>query len=326
MAQYTEKVRAAVIKMLVELGIDVTYQRFTNDNIMLRCPFAHLPDSGHSSGEDSNPSFGIKITNNGFLYNCFTCDRKGRSLIQLGKQLVEEKVVVEYSDVYDIQNSVEIQLPEFYEKHVDNPRKVALTRLKSYNNKDQVFIDYNAGRGLDMADILVARLRYDKEAEQVIFPNFTEADRLVGTVRKSIVGAWPKFTNDFDTGSYLYLEWLIEGAKGIVVEGMYDALLVYHHLRRLDKLDEYSVVGTFGAKVTNLQIRKLIKHFDSIILMGDHDDAGCSMERSIYARAKSKLPHIYRLRYYGKDPGMIKDSGKFLWYMNHWLSPFNTVN
>ena len=178
-----------------------------------------------------------------------------------------------------------------------------------------------------MVDIIVGRLRYDKAVQQVIFPAFNYEDSLVGTVRKSIVGAWPKFSNDFDTGSYLYLEWLIGEAKtGIIVEGMYDALLVYHHLRKLDKLNEYAVVGTFGAKITNIQIKKMLTFFDRIVLMGDHDDAGIAMERNVYQRIRKRLPHVYRLRYLGKDPGMILSTGKFLWYMDNWLSPFNSIN
>jgi len=323
MAQYTEEVRDAVVRMLTKMGVDVTYKRFTNNNIMVRCPFAGV--SGHSRGYDSNPSFGIKITDKGFLYNCLTCDRKGRSLIQFGNQLVDENVVKSALDTYTIQNSVALAFPEFYVKDVDNPRKVALTRLKSFDNKSLEFINYNLSRGLDRTDIHTARLRYDKEVQQIIFPAFDADNHLVGTVRKSVVGAWPKFTNDFDTGGHLYLEWLIKGKIGIVVEGMYDALLVYHHLRKLGKLNTYSVVAVYGAKITKVQVKLMVKYFDSIAIMGDHDEAGIMMEQRIYNMIRWKLPHVYRLRYLGKDPGEILDTGKFLWFLNRWLKPFNSL-
>jgi len=277
--EYTPRLRQAVIDMLENVGIDVTYQKFSNNNIMIRCPFAHI--SGHQSGFDGNPSFGIKITNNGFLFNCFTCDRRGRSLVALVKQLNEENVSsAKTDDAYKIQNSINIKFPDYYAKYEDNPRKVKLTNLRNYSNDDLQFLEYNKDRGIGKDIINIFRLRFDKKNQQVIMPVFNSKDKLIGTVKHYINGQLPKYSNDFDTGHYLYGEWFLRKRTGIIVEGMYDAIKVYKYLKELNWFNKYSVVGTFGANITNSQVNRMIKYFNTLILMGDHDDAGYKMNKS----------------------------------------------
>ncbi len=319
-----DQIRDATINYLGSIGIDVAYQRFTNDNIMLRCPFAKV--GGHTHTIDSNPSFGIKVTRNGFTFNCFTCGRKGRSLIALVNMMNAEGVSdVNVQSVYDLQNSLQVQFPKWDETFILNPREeVKHDALKNFKKKSLPMFKYNLKRGIRRSIGETFELHYDFENSKIIFPVFNYDNKLVGTVEHSIIGELPKYKNsDFDSGSYLYPEWLIKGGIGIVVEGMYDTIKVYQHLKDWDMLRDYSVVNTFGSKVSAKQKRKLVKYFDRLILMGDNDMAGIKMERDIYDSIRKKLPLIFKANYRGSDPAEIGKQ-KFKIYLDQ-IVPFRSL-
>lgn len=294
-----------VVSFLEELGIDVTYKRFTTDNVMIRCPFAAV--SGHEKSVDRNPSLGLKITSNGFVYNCFTCHRKGHSLIDFVKRLQDEGVLTKDVSAHELQNSIQVKFPQYDEEYLLNKRK-KIPIVEDYIDrkpKNKLFLDYCLNkRKLDEEVIDILKLWYDVKHQKILFPCY-DGDKYIGSVYHSIVGEWPKYSNDFNVENSLYLEWLIKGRKIIVVEGMFDVAVIYKHLRDLKLLDEYSIIGTYGAEVTHTQVKKLIEYSDIVILAGDNDLGGIAMERDIFRIAGKKLPGVFRMRYDAGDPAKL---------------------
>ena len=300
--------RDRVIDFLEKIGIDVKLRRFTTDNVQIQCPFAIIPNSGHEHAIDRKPSFGLQITATGFRYNCFTCHRKGRSLVQFVDALVKEGVIESNISAYELQNSVKIEFPDYYEQHYDNVKddtdKFKIIPGEQHFSNVAVN-ELFCKRKLERKTISEMGLLYDGKLWRIIFPCYNKKKIIIGYVAQFINGRLPKYKNFIDSGELLYLEWLIKGKIGIIVEGMYDAIKVYQHLRNLDMLKKYSVVGTFGSEISSTQIDLFVRYFKVLILMGDNDYGGKRMEKSIYYMCRKKLPLIYKAEYPHKDPDLL---------------------
>lgn len=324
--EINRQLKTAIILMLEQLGLDVEVVRETNGNLQIRCPFANCAGSLHTDGIDNNPSFGIKLNGGRFQFNCFTCsDKKGNSLIEFIQLLIEHGVVKDKGNAFSLQNAIKIKFPKYYEKIVPEEKESAELDLSVYEEWDSEFYSYNGSRGLEKDTIEECELLYDMINKRVIFPVKNRRKENVGFVSHSIEGRKPKYSNECDTGKYLYLEWLIKGKIGIICEGIYDALLTYQHIRNLGLLDKYSIVGMFGAEITTMQIKKLAFNFDRLVLMGDNDEAGIKMEQTIWKRLHKKIPLIMKVRYKGKDPGEIKSQEKFKNYFYNNMLPYNSL-
>lgn len=298
-----QRLREQVVIFLDKLGVDTSHHRFTTDNIMIRCPFAKI--SGHKHDIDTQPSLGLKMTAKGFVWHCFTCSRKGKDLISLIDQLRKDKLIVRKGNGYEIQNSIRLEFPDYYENYI-RAKKDNITDLTGYSTTASKLFTYNIERRkLKKQIIKKMELMYDKKTNQVIFPCYDKDKILRGYVEHNTDGSFPKYKNMVDPDNLLYLEWLAKGKIAIIAEGMYDAIKVYQHLYRLDLLDTYSACGTFGSEISQGQISKICAMFDRVILMGDNDIAGIKMENKIVRMARKKIPLIYRLEYTGHDADKV---------------------
>lgn len=313
-------IQSSILKFLEKLGLDVSVYRLTNNNIMIRCPFA---ENTHVNGTDHKPSFGIKIGSGGFLYNCFTggCDHSGHSILEFVEDLVAEGIIKANPDeALHLQNSLKIEFPEYEETYQEEiGREVDLELREKRNIDNPKFVLYNNKRGIRVETLNKLDVEYDRENRIINFPVFDRRKKLVGFIDHNMGRSDPKYYNrDFDKRLYLYLEWLItEGTIGIVVEGVYDAILVYQHLMDLDLLHKYSVVSLLGTKVPPQQLDKLNKYFDRLILMGDNDVAGIDMEQRIWRGLNRRLPLIYKAYYKENDPGNIFNAEQFYNYISN---------
>jgi 5S rRNA maturation endonuclease (ribonuclease M5) len=323
--------QTAILTMLEDIGVDLDGYRYSGDNIQIRCPFAAFTNVvggikyKHSEGYDSIPSFGIKISDSGAIqFNCFTCFRRGNSLLQLIDMLVEHGLVKKGKSAYEIQNSLQLKFPKFWDEIITKNEIEEKAAFKKFPLSEEA-IKYNIGRGVDRDIITDIQMSFDKKTDRVVFPVLSFEKEYVGFVSHSIFKEKPKYKNELNTRKYLYLEWLIKGTTLIISEGMYDAVLIYKFLKRLNMLDKYSSVSTFGAQVTNEQIKKIAAFSEKIILMGDNDDAGIAMEKRIYKAVSKKIPLVYRLDYVGKDPAQIRLVLSFENYFHNNLIPFNSM-
>lgn len=297
--------RDSIVKILGTLGLDTGFIRKSGTNIMIGCPFAKA--GGHSKSVDSTPSFGIRLENGKFLYNCFSCGRRGRSLIDFVLKLQQENIVSSKVNAYEIQNSLKITYPSFIVEGNDEKKTDVLELgdcVPAHTSKSA--LEYLRSRGLKDRYIKDMEIYYDRENKTIIYACYDKTHALVGKVSRSLNGKGSNYYNDGDVGSFLYYEWKVKGCNGIIVEGMHDVLKLHQHLCINGMNDDYSVVGLFGSEVTDLQCKKLIRNFSSLFVMGDNDMAGIKMEKMIYRKCHKKLPTIFSCEYEGKDPDRIE--------------------
>jgi 5S rRNA maturation endonuclease (ribonuclease M5) len=307
MIDNNEALQSQILEYLRGVGIRIGTTRSSSGNIMFGCPFA--PVSGHRNSIDSKPSFGIKMTDEGFKAHCFTCKRSFRTFVAFMLELQKEGLVKTIGNPYQIQNSFKVVFPRYNERidvAPDETRTESIEEaVKHFDANSKEFLDYNLNKRGLTKDILVdANLLYDMKNKQTVFPQIDNG-KLVGYVSHYIDGRLPKYANNFNTESYLYLGWLSKAKTAIVVEGMYDALRIYMFLKQLKLLERFSVVGCFGSNVGLHQVSAMRKKFAQLILMGDNDQAGIDMEKRIYTRLSKQVPLIWRARYDYQDPAKI---------------------
>lgn len=293
-----------LINFLNEIGINTERIKISNNNLQISCPFASVSKL-HKNGTDFNPSFGIKIDDEkGFVYNCFTCGIKGHSLLQLVQELYNNDLInIDLIDVIKIQNKLLTgKLLKIGEKK--RPHNYSLIGNFDY---DIDFIGYNIERGVRIDILKKLGIRYIKNEKKIIFPIYTKDNIYKGYIEKIInCNTKSKYINKFIDSDFLYLEQFIgNNTIGIIVEGVYDAIVTYQHLYDLKLLNEYSVVATLGANVSSLRLDKIVDLFDFIIVYGDNDNAGMNMNRIINNKLKNRVLMINKIVYDEKDPAEV---------------------
>lgn len=295
-----------LINFLRDIGLDVERIRISNGNIQMSCPFASV-NKLHKNGTDFNPSFGIKIDREkGFVYNCFTCGIKGHSLFQFIQELNNYNLInVDLNNVIKLQNKFLLDILNNKQFNVKNNN--TYYNLIGNFDYDISFIDYNIERGVRIDIIKKLGIRYQKSSKKIIFPIYTIDNKYKGYIEKSLVNNFniSKYINRINDSNFLYLEQFINSTVGIVVEGVYDAIVTYQHLFDLKLLNEYSVVATLGANVSSKRLDRLVDFFDFIIIYSDNDIAGYNMSKIINNKLSDKVLMINKIIYNEKDPAEV---------------------
>lgn len=305
---YNEELTDAVIQFLESYGIDCGYKKFTNYNVQLRCPFAAYTLM-HRDGVDRNPSFGLKVSNQGFMYNCFTCGKKGRSLISFIEELQKYNIIESTMDAYKLQNAIHPVFHEYGKGTYRDNKKIIVSKIPGEAcSNDRSYIKYNRDRGVKVSTLEHLSVRYIKRNAKIIFPVYNWKKQLNGYVEHKINNHYPKYSNEVNKSENLYLEWLIRRnivSCGIIVEGIYDAIVTYQHLYDSGLLNTYNVVAMLGSKISYKQVDLVSSFFRRIILYADNDEAGIMMEEKFYNLGKGKIPVIYKMYYQGGDPADV---------------------
>lgn len=304
-----EGLTGQLVDFLEEVGLNTGKHILTKGNLMISCPFASV-NSGHKHKVDSHPSMGLQFGRKGFVYNCFTCKEKGHGLFDFIDKL-QKHGLVSVGDETKLVEFMKKGLPSFnveVEREIEERQRDiefgSFVKLEKPRNFSLVKAR-NVSRHLNKIDCEIAkdvRLMFDKDKKQLIFPCYNYQNEFRGVVRRNNRG----YYNDVDVEDTLYLEWLIRGKIGIVTEGMFDAIIIYKYLKKHNMLKSYSSVSLFGAEFAPDQIRKLITYFDTLIIMGDNDDAGISLEKHFVKAVDGRVP-TYKIEYIGSDPAEIKE-------------------
>lgn len=303
---YNFELTQKILNKLEEAGIDISNNKVSNNNILIKCPFAHI--SGHSKGYDSNPSFGFKVTDKkGFVYNCFTCHRSGTSFIKLYEELKKYNIINNKLNPYDIQNELIISIFSNKGNRDDAEKKEIYNLVGEPNYSNYEFISYNLKRGINVKTLKELRIRFDEKTSDIIIPAYDFYGHYKGYINHNPNRIDKKYINKFSSKDFLFLEnkILLKGRKGIVVEGVYDAIKIYQFLNELNLRYDYSVIALLGSSPPAIQINLLTEYFNSLLLMGDNDKAGIEMEKNIYRIIKYKIPNIWRVKYDKSDPAEL---------------------
>lgn len=158
-------------------------------NVVIKCPFAALGDL-HKHAVDRHPSLGFLPTEEGAIWNCFTCKRRGN----FTWFFVEVKTKLEGYDVEKAEAKLKVyleedlghlaeSLPEFEDHTKKDPRREYPTFPESwlapYKGKVPRYI---VDRGVLLATCKAWQIGYDKPRHRVLYPVRDFKKQLVGAV------------------------------------------------------------------------------------------------------------------------------------------------
>lgn len=276
-------------QFMYTLGCDQVHEAV--DWIRGTCPLAPFL---HSSGKDTNPSFGIKEEIGGAHFHCFTClSGTPESLVQTLEMYLREQP--QYKDRYDLASAKHIlenqalnvyKLPDF--EAVQQGHQFSewgtwiLDKFPSAMNAQRA-LDYlmnpkplpheerqpHHGRGLTMEEVIYWGFRYDPTRDMVVVPFYNHHGKFAGMRGRSILGGLHHdytFNHVNNTQLCFLNEQCFQNDEPVVVvEGQFDVAItsrVYPN-----------TVGNLTARMSAEKIRKL-STLDSVILMLDNDDTG----------------------------------------------------
>lgn len=295
------------------LGIQVSTQM--GDEDICSCP---LPSH---NGVDSNPSFSINRSK--LVYNCFACGVGGNII-----DLVARVLDLDYEDAYRFcknykDNTLGKEDPFLYSKQLqqilDSQKQKAVSKpLPRYsksilNDWLQNYCEYLESRGIDQTSQDRFMLGFDPnhtrgeyEGPAVIIPHIFNND-LVGYQERWIdenrPSKIPKYTNskNFPKAETLFaFDFAIKESDSpiVVVESALTAVYLY-------QLGIPSV-ATFGASISDEQIRLLRSFSWGATLSFDNDDAGLKASNFVCERLRKTIPiHIVNLD--GEDKQDLND-------------------
>jgi len=289
-------------------------------NIHVSCPLSPYSTS-HKSLIDRKPSMGIEVRERGVSsVHCFACGFGG-TLSHLMHRMLKEDVdrnfylklldEIEKREEEDIEYLAE-QIGE-YEETVEEEEDVMDERvIRPWMKRTHKSL---LGRGVSVDTLRIWECGYDRPYRKLIFPVRNYRGELVGYVRGSVDGSFPKYANEgFRKGKYLYGENLVEeGASLVVVEGVVDALQVWAALKEAKLLQQFSVVALLGALATRDQAKKILEFTDEVIYFLDNDIAGkdgmFQTSKKLYRTGIVQKRVDYPLMYAEGDPDMLVRSG-----------------
>ena len=248
------------VEKLIRERYGITNYRDEGDELRMSCP---LPDGLHKNG-DRSPSFGFNKETR--LWGCFV-DGGGNAA-----QFVMRMEGVGFDAAIDILRAYQSEITkEDFDRLVESFTKDAQhTELKQNNEAIKwadEHTDYWYTRGYTDLTIKKYKLGYDKLDNRATVPHFFNGV-CVGYQKRSLDGSMPKWKNapDFPKSDTLFNYDNVKNAQEvIVVEAACSAIWLSQN--------GYNAVATFGAKVTENQIR-LLRGFKNVIIYFDPDSAG----------------------------------------------------
>jgi len=242
------------------------------------CPFAL---ENHSGGKDRNPSFGIRINDNGRSgYYCFSCGAAGSltKLVRLvylrdgepRKALSMAALAESYETEIDFLEYEE-GLSEVSEEQLDPVMYSAMYPLAT---EVEAARRYMQRRGVTIEAALLADLRYDPDYSRIMFPVMDQMKTLFGYVGRSVydnakprVFTYPPLKK---TKHLLGGHLVRDKFPKVVVEGQF----AYATLLAKGARDFCDVVAIMGQDMSQEQAALLLGFGNPVVLLLDGDEAG----------------------------------------------------
>jgi len=283
-----------IVEVLEEL--DGENIQVHTDNVQVSCPLAPWT---HETGGDRSGSFGIRIEPYGASKcHCFACGFKSLSMVPLIEKL--QMFQVGEVDLDDLTERVAKLEEEDIRRGVDFDDPWAARERSSEVVHPEVYLrpfrgtyhDYILSRGFSGATLRTWEIGFDEDLQRVIFPVRNRTGGLVGAVGRRVRdNNSRKYHNywKFPKGRYLYGAHLVpedqSKVKAVVaVEGPTDVLRTWQEVTDAG-LEGLYPVGFLGADPTRMQAQALAELSDQVVLFGDNDKAG----RSLNARLATML-------------------------------------
>jgi DNA primase len=285
--------RENLIQILDELGIEILSE--SSQDLIGYCPFHQNRDT---------PAFNM-AKESPYAWRCWNprCDKSG-TLITLVQKI----------DGMTILEAIRY-LIKFKTGTIDNIEKLLSTAKKeAYEIWDEALIDnmklsYDDPifdclyeRGFRKNTLEIFEIGYSRKQERITIPVRDEFGQFVGFTGRATK---PEQTKKYwDKGlPKKFILFNLDNAKKydevIVVEGPLDAMKVY-------QAGFPNVIAILGGGFTKQQSQKLLRHFQSVIIFTDNDEAGRAFAKKIERVMRSAGKRIFYVKY----PERIKDPGE----------------
>lgn len=296
--------RWAIVKILEEVGARQIQDHARNIQC---CCFMAPYRKSHRYQETPRASMGISIVAGGAsLVHCLSCDYS--SLFVTALIDLEEKSGKDLSDLIARAKEAERLDPDALIASVERSEKEDEKKEKIHD--ESVLDEYNPGchknvmdRGFTRSTLAKWDSRWDSKFKRVVFPVRNVDKALVGAVGRTVVNSKLKYFNyfNFNKSRYLFGEHLIkgDGRPVIVVEGLLDTILLWQYFS--EKELKVDVVGLLGSDASRRQLRKIVRHWDDVVLFLDNDPPGWAGQRTIMDGIQRKV--LLRVMSYPKMVG-----------------------
>ena len=268
--------RAGIEEVANRLGLPM---QVVGADVRMACPLA---DRTHPNRRDRHMSYSVEIAESSqSRTHCFACGARG-PLLSVLTTAEAPKAVIELVEQQDrgglgpafarMKRRAEPGKPSGNSRYEDSMEDY-VARCKG--QVSQYVID----RGMRRADIIRWEIGYDEDRKRVVLPVRDHTGRAVGAVRRSVIGAEPKYlaTPGLPKNEVFYGEHLIDPTRqeGFLVEGAFDAIMSSRVLP--------NVLGSLGAKTGMLsggggydptRLGKLRRWFRRLTVLFDSDKAG----------------------------------------------------
>lgn len=324
--------RTDITEFLRELTGKRIQTKVINGWVSAACPLALWT---HEKGHDENPSFGVKIKDDGdvSIFNCLTCKKKGplSRLAQLYGQYSGRDVSHLIDEAEDIE-MLGAQLPLWEDLGMTEvDLRPAMPIGAEYENifeeaywrsamSDDAFVHpYLEKRGIGYTAAERMDLMVDEDdghgAERIVFPvrGFGSKALYGYTGRATDDGVVPRIRDYYGLPKRACLLGMdrVHGAPFVILcEGLFDyATLVQYG---------YTAVAAMHSGLTELQAQILRDIGKPVILMYDDDDAGRAGNKEAKRLLEDHIP-LQKVRYPpggGKDPDGLTEGG-VQWMLNN---------
>ena len=162
-------------------------------------------------------------------------------------------------------------------------------------------MSYLENRSINTNSVNRFRLGYSNNQDMITVPiKSPDGSFYVGFVARSIEGKSFKNTPGLPKSKILFNLHNVKKYNTVyVVESSFDAI-------RLDQCN-LPAVATLGSNVSGMQIELLKKYFNNIIVIGDNDDAGKSMQQNLLDKI-GKRATLISIPQRFKDVGEMQDA------------------
>lgn len=271
-------------KLLDTLNVSVVHKNHRGW-LVCSCPFAPFL---HEYGTDRNPSFTLKVNEEGYSgFNCFTCHQKGNLTYLINRlgslrganysKLAISTMLDETPESFkDFDEAMEVEYP-VGASPVD---KMLYLRMYPLAWEDKRSREYLIGRDISERTASLLDLRFDPDEFRILFPVYDSERSLYGFTGRTILPKddWPA-VNYGKVRDYAGLrkellilgEHLIEDGKPILlVEGLFALAAMVE----IGVCEFASPCASMGSYLSDAQRDVLVSYGEPVYLLYDDDKAG----------------------------------------------------
>jgi DNA primase len=245
-----------------------------------------------------------EVSKNSGMFFCFSC-HESRTLVEFVMYITKKTYFesVRFIDSMKVEESITNLIDNILVEKVEFKSfdKNTISKLHQQALDSKRALEYYEGRNISIDSVNKFILGYSEKQDMVTIPLLDPSGTIfLGFIARSVEGKEFKNTPGLPKSKSLFnLHRAKKYDTVYVVESSFDAI-------RLDQ-NGAAAIATLGSNIPNTQIELLKKYFNNIIVIGDNDEAGRSMQQRIFDKV-GKRATLISIPERFKDVGDMKDS------------------